>query len=290
VRCGLSSGSGDQLCSPQAVLLWSWVFTVLVYWGLVSLPRPLSLGWGQCSVSQPPAISMLWWFADYFSILQHRLLWMLLTGSGDELCGLLPALFQVAAYHPPTARPSAFPAFVYWNFTWRSALCLSPLLHCTYSTLSPLLCASFQFLFIIAQFLFVCLWGRGSLCPAGLSQGWLGKYHVMLCVHLFICRMSPKQVWSWHLAMREPSCFLSVLWCGEALYGLGIQGVEVLILLGALFLPGVAGSSISARFLIYGTHAVCLYILVAILDPQKTEIRSLFFALYQNQFKVNQRP
>jgi hypothetical protein len=29
------------------------------------------------------------------------LLWMLLTGLGDELCGLLPALFQVAAYHLP---------------------------------------------------------------------------------------------------------------------------------------------------------------------------------------------
>jgi hypothetical protein len=30
------------------------------------------------------------------------------------------------------------------------------------------------------------------------------------------------------------------MWCGKALYGLGVQGVEVLILLGALFLPSVA--------------------------------------------------
>jgi hypothetical protein len=30
------------------------------------------------------------------------------------------------------------------------------------------------------------------------------------------------------------------MWCGEALYGLRVQDVEVLILLGAFFLPSVA--------------------------------------------------
>jgi hypothetical protein len=38
----------------------------------------------------------------------------------------------------------------------------------------------------------------------------------------------------------ESSCFLSVTWHGEAFHRLGVQGVEVLILLGALFLPSVA--------------------------------------------------
>jgi hypothetical protein len=38
---------------------------------------------------------------------------VLLTGSGDELCGPLPALFQVAAYCQPTVGLPAFPAFVY---------------------------------------------------------------------------------------------------------------------------------------------------------------------------------
>jgi hypothetical protein len=37
----------------------------------------------------------------------------------------------------------------------------------------------------------------------------------------------------------EPSCFLSVMWHGEALYRLGVQGIKVLILFGALFLPSV---------------------------------------------------
>jgi hypothetical protein len=51
--------------------------------------------------------------------------------------------------------------------------------------------------------------------------------------------MSPKQIWSQHLVAQEPSCFFSVTWLGEALYKLGVQGVNVLIPLGA-FLPSVA--------------------------------------------------
>jgi hypothetical protein len=54
--------------------------------------------------------------------------------------------------------------------------------------------------------------------------------------------MSPKQVWSQHLVAWEPSWFLSVL-CREALYRLGVQGVEALITLGAYFLPSVAPES-----------------------------------------------
>jgi hypothetical protein len=38
-----------------------------------------------------------------------------------------------------------------------------------------------------------------------------------------------------HLAAQEPSCFLSVTWYGEAFHRLGVQGVEVLIPLAALF-------------------------------------------------------
>jgi hypothetical protein len=37
--------------------------------------------------------------------------------------------------------------------------------------------------------------------------------------------------------------FLSVVWYGEAFYGLGVQGVKVLLLLGALFPPSVAPAS-----------------------------------------------
>jgi hypothetical protein len=39
-------------------------------------------------------------------------------------------------------------------------------------------------------------------------------------------------------------CFLIVKWCGETLYGPGVQGVEILILLGSFFLPSVAPASL----------------------------------------------
>jgi hypothetical protein len=55
--------------------------------------------------------------------------------------------------------------------------------------------------------------------------------------------MSPKQVWSQRLEVWEPTCFLSAMRHGEALYGLRVQGVEVFILLGAFFLPSVAPAS-----------------------------------------------
>jgi hypothetical protein len=48
---------------------------------------------------------------------------------------------------------------------------------------------------------------------------------------------------SLELVAWEPSCFLSVTFHVEGLYGLGIQGVKVLILFGALFLPSVAPAS-----------------------------------------------
>jgi hypothetical protein len=142
----------------------------------------------------------------------------------------------------------------------------------------PLYCMFvFNSLFIVQLVFFV---GWVSVCPgsyAGLSQGWLWEYHMTLGAHLLVCWMSPKQVWSLRLAVQEPSCFLSVMWHGEALYGLEVQGVEVLILLGASFLPSVA-PSVSARFLIYGAHAVCFCLLLhssPILDPPNQPFISL---------------
>jgi hypothetical protein len=58
------------------------------------------------------------------------------------------------------------------------------------------------------------------------------------------------------------------MWFREVLYGLGVQGVGVLLLLGDFF-SAKCGSSVSAKFLIYGAHAVCFLPLVTILDPQQ---------------------
>jgi hypothetical protein len=71
--------------------------------------------WGK--VSDPSAGPLLSACCDglliIFQFCSVILLWMLLTGSGDELCGPLPALFQAVAYLQPAVGPSAFPAFVY---------------------------------------------------------------------------------------------------------------------------------------------------------------------------------
>jgi hypothetical protein len=52
--------------------------------------------------------------------------------------------------------------------------------------------------------------------------------------------MSPKQVWSWHLAVVAALLFSQCNMCEEIFHVLGVQGVEVLIFLNALFLPVVA--------------------------------------------------
>jgi hypothetical protein len=110
---------------------------------------------------------------------------------------------------------------------------------------AALLHVPFQFLVYSSVFVCVYVCGGDSVCPggyAGLYQSGLWEYCVMFGAHLFVCWMSPKQVWSWHLVVG-PSCFVSVMWCGEALCGLGVQGVKVLILFCALFLPSVSPAS-----------------------------------------------
>jgi hypothetical protein len=54
-------------------------------------------------------------------------------------------------------------------------------------------------------------------------SGWLWQYRMTLVAHLLVCRMSPKQDWSQCLVTQEPSCFLSVMWHGEALHRLGFR-------------------------------------------------------------------
>jgi hypothetical protein len=160
---------------------------------------------------------------------------MWLTGPGDKLCGLLSALFHAAAYHPSAVSPSAFPGFVYSKFLLRSASCPAALLWCTQRTLH----VPFQFLVYYSFFFF----REGFSLSRGLSQFIPGvTVNTMCCLfaHLLVCVW---QVWSWHLTAQEPSCFLSVKWHGETLYGLGIQGVRVLLLLGGFFLPSVAPAS-----------------------------------------------
>jgi hypothetical protein len=57
---------------------------------------------------------------------------------------------------------SAFPAFVYWKFMWRSALWASPFLWCTFSNSAPLLCVGFQFLVYCSVLFCFLAWGGQS--------------------------------------------------------------------------------------------------------------------------------
>jgi hypothetical protein len=120
-----------------------------------------------------------------------------------------------------------------------SPVCLqhpAPSAACSIS--APFLLFSFVFFF------FCRVWGQ-SVQEAMLvyPRGGCGNNMCHLFAHFLARWMSPKKVWSWCLVAQESSCFLSVMWYGEALYGLGVQGVKVLILLGAFLLPSVAPAS-----------------------------------------------
>jgi hypothetical protein len=89
-------------------------------------------------------------------------LWMLLTGSEDELCGPLSA-----QYYPLTVGPSAFIIFVYWKLLERSALAPPPpLVHLEHS--APSAACSFLVPCLFRAFFFFC-WVGGSVCPGGYA-------------------------------------------------------------------------------------------------------------------------
>jgi hypothetical protein len=101
------------------------------------------------------------------------------------------------------------------KFAWRSAPCSSSLLQCVQSTPLPLLSVPLQFL-VYYSVLF-CGAGvslsRGLCCfIPGVAEGILHAAYLLTC-----WSASPKHVWSWCLKVQEPSCFLSVMWRGEAL-------------------------------------------------------------------------
>jgi hypothetical protein len=127
-----------------------------------------------------------------------------------------------------------------------SSLLLPPSPVHSQHSLPPVLCVSFQFVVYSVVFFFA---GEGSVCLggyAGLSQGWLGEYHLMLGAHLLVCRMSPKQVWCWQLVAQAAHLFsqCNVAWrsfpCAR---GLGCQSFDS----PRGFISAKHGSSVSAR-------------------------------------------
>jgi hypothetical protein len=153
---------------------------------------------------------------------------MLLTGSEDKLCRLLLSLFQAVAYHLATVSPSAFQPLI-TESSHGDQLLPPPPFFGALSTTPPLYCVLvFSSLFI--QF----FWLEGQS-----AQGAGGKTEWCLTLTCLVCQVSPKHIWCWWLEVAT-TCFLSVTWHGEALLGLEVQVVEVLILFCALVLPCVA--------------------------------------------------
>jgi hypothetical protein len=154
-------------------------------------------------------------------------LWVLLTGSGDELCGLLPALLQTVAYHPPAVSPPAFPAICLLIVCVE----ISSLPHppspvsALFVFLPPLLCASFQFIVYCTVFCF-CWGGWGVSLPRGLCWFISGVAGGMLSdawhSPVWSAKCLPSRFGDGGWWQQQPSCFLSVTWHGEAFYRLGV--------------------------------------------------------------------
>jgi hypothetical protein len=126
-----------------------------------------------------------------------------------------------------------------------------------------------MFLFSLLFSFVLFLWGRGSVCPggyAGLSQGWLWEYCVpLICspvVLLDVSQAGLELVSGGALALLFSQCNVvrrNFVWAG----GSGCWSFNS----PWCFISALGGCSISARFLIYGAHAVYFYTLVTILDP-----------------------
>jgi hypothetical protein len=125
--------------------------------------------WGK--VSDPSAGPLLSACCDglliVFQFCNVIWLWMLLTDSGDELCGLLATCcissssLSPACYQPFCLSSHLFTESSHWDQL------LAPL-HFSSAFIAPrppLLCISFQF-FVYSVFCFV-LRSRGSVCPGG---------------------------------------------------------------------------------------------------------------------------
>jgi hypothetical protein len=233
---------------------------MLVYWRLVSLPCFLSLGQRQWPISQPPAVSMLWRFADCFSILQGRL--TLVVAHWLRRWALWTAVCPISGRGLPLALLPFQSLFTRGSCGDR--LHAPPRFSCTLTAPHPLCCVFIFSSLVIVRFFFFFLQGEGSVCPgdyAGLSQGWLWEYCMTPGAHLLDVYQADLELTSGctgALLFSQCNVVWSFIWARCS----GCQSFNSLC-----FISAKCGSSISARFLIYGAHAVCFCLLVTILDP-----------------------
>jgi hypothetical protein len=113
---------------------------------------------------------------------------------------------------------------------------------------------------LFRDFFFFCRAGGGQSVQEAMlvyTKGGCGNITCHLFAHLLVCWMSPKEVSSQSLAAWEPSCFLGVTRHREALYRLGVLGVEAFLLV--LFFCQVLLQHLSKIFDSQSSHCLLLY-------------------------------
>jgi hypothetical protein len=148
----LSSGSGDQLCNPSAVLLWCWIFTVLFTGGLFLSLAPFP--WGK--VSDPSATAPLPPHPGCQHVVMVRCLFLNTAEPSDfGCCSLAQEVNFVGHYllyfsqwlSSTCCQPSSLSSHLFTHGSWGDQLLALPSFSGVLSaTLPPLLCVSFQFL------------------------------------------------------------------------------------------------------------------------------------------------
>jgi hypothetical protein len=261
----LSSGSREHLCSPLVVLPWRWLFAVRVYWRLVSLPCPLSLGQDHWSVSQFLVVSMLWCFTVCFSILQSHLTldvahWLRWWALWTAVCPISGSGWSLAL-----CGPSCLSSHLFTDGPCGDQFLAPPCLFNELSTSCPLCCVFSVHCLLLSFFCGQGQSAQGAML-AYLRGGW-GNTTWHLTFTCLVCQMSLKQIWSWQLAVMATLLFSqcnvvgwSFLWDRSS----GCQSFDS----PWCFISAKCSSSVSARFWSHGAHTVCFCALVTILDQK----------------------
>jgi hypothetical protein len=149
---------------------------------------------------------------------------VLLTGSGDELCGLLTALLQAVAYHLPTVCVPTFPGVCLPIVHKEISFLLLPASLMHFQCSHPLCCVLVFISLFIVKFFFCGGWGK-SVCPgcyASLSHGWLGEYRMTLGAYLFGLNVSQAGLELAGGSSSSSPVFSMLMWRGEAFCRLGV--------------------------------------------------------------------
>jgi hypothetical protein len=210
---------------------------------------------------------MLWWFADYFSILHCHLTLQVAHWLRRWVLWTTTCPISGSGLSPACWRPFCLSCLCLLKVCREISSLLPPLLQCAFSNSSLLLCVSFQFLFYFSVFFFFA-WGMGVSLP------WRPCWFILGVAGRIPCDAwcSPVGLLNVSQAGLEPATggagALLVSQCNVALRSFsqvrdsGCWSFDS----PYCFISAKCGSSISVRFWSHGAHAVCFWALDAILD------------------------